>query len=132
MVLYVGDQVLLQRRTRDEFVYPSFWSTFGGLIEDGETPEAAVVREINEELGLTLSASDLSSFGAVTVLRDESKVKVYIFSAPLRAMLSALRLGEGSGFALFGLEEVQGLQVTPEARLALDRHYGELGFGWVR
>ncbi len=53
--LYVGDQVLLQWRTRDAPIYPSFWNCFGGIIEDGETPEEAALREIEEEIGVTLS-----------------------------------------------------------------------------
>ena len=132
MILYVGDQVLLQRRARDAPLYPGLWNEFGGWIEDDETPEAAALREINEELGVSLSASELSPLGAVTVLQGESTVEVYFFSAPLRAKLSELRLGEGSGFALFGFEEIQSLQMPPETKLALDRHYEKLGFGWGR
>jgi len=73
----------------------------------------------------------LTSLGAVTVFRDESTAEIYYFSAPLVAKLSDLRLTEGSGFALYGIEETQGLEMLPESNFALDRHYRQQGFGWT-
>ena len=44
-------RVLLQLRDDKRTIpYPNCWGTFGGQVEDGETPEHAIVREINEEL----------------------------------------------------------------------------------
>lgn len=33
--------------------YPDHWGLFGGAIEPGESPEQALVRELEEELGIT-------------------------------------------------------------------------------
>ena len=35
------------------------WGTIGGALEPGETPEQAAIRELHEELGLTVSPADV-------------------------------------------------------------------------
>lgn len=45
-----GGQILLSRRRADQPM-PLLWEFPGGKIEPGESPEAALVREVREELG---------------------------------------------------------------------------------
>lgn len=42
-----------------EPTYKDYWELPGGVVEAGESPHAAVVREIREELGLTLPVGRL-------------------------------------------------------------------------
>lgn len=42
------------RDNKPNIPFPDHWDLFGGHIEDGETPEEALVREVKEELGIDL------------------------------------------------------------------------------
>jgi len=50
--------VLVQRRPKGKAM-AGLWEFPGGKIEPGEAPEAALVRELAEELGITIDPSDL-------------------------------------------------------------------------
>jgi len=44
-------KVLLQLRTKEEgLFFPGFWSIFGGGLDEGERPEACILRELKEEI----------------------------------------------------------------------------------
>ena len=56
----MSNRILVQDRRNHR---PPPWGFFGGGIEPGETPLAAVLREIEEELTLKLTPDKLSYFG---------------------------------------------------------------------
>lgn len=52
-------QVLLQRRAAGRAM-AGLWEFPGGKMEAGERPEAALVRELDEELGIAVDPADLA------------------------------------------------------------------------
>ncbi len=56
-IIQRGNEVLLCQRK--EGALAGKWEFPGGKIEDGETPEECLVREIQEELGITIEVHDI-------------------------------------------------------------------------
>ncbi|HKA99905.1 MAG TPA: 8-oxo-dGTP diphosphatase MutT [Methyloceanibacter sp.] len=59
VLLDVEERVLLARRPEGRSL-AGLWEFPGGKIEAGEEPEDAVIRELREELGITIAKQDLS------------------------------------------------------------------------
>ena len=55
-VLVCDGRALLCHRHPERRVYPDVWDLPGGHIEDGESPEETVRRELLEELGVRVTA----------------------------------------------------------------------------
>ena len=54
-------RVLLAQRPEGK-PWPGLWEFPGGKVDPGETPEAALIRELREELGIDVAASCLAPF----------------------------------------------------------------------
>ena len=66
-LLIQGQQVLLAHRSEDRGSYPDTWSFPGGHVEEGETFEEALVRELAEEIGVSATSwRSLDNFRHVT------------------------------------------------------------------
>ncbi len=77
--ILIQDRKLLVERShgKEIFIAP------GGSIEDGETAEMAVVRELFEEFGITVDEADLSIFGvfkAQAAGQEDKVVEMTVFN----------------------------------------------------
>jgi 8-oxo-dGTP diphosphatase len=57
----VDGRVLLCKRPQGKHL-EGMWEFPGGKVEEGETPEICLIRELNEELGITVSEACLAPF----------------------------------------------------------------------
>lgn len=55
-ILKCDDLFLIVRRSKNDDFYPGSWEFPGGYLEDGETLNEALKRELEEEIGYTLDS----------------------------------------------------------------------------
>ena len=96
-VVFDGDRVLLVKRGRPPAL--GKWSLPGGLVHLGETTRDAVVREIAEECGLTITVAGVA--GVVDrVTRDaDGRVKYHYVLVDYLAYPQSTRFRSGSDAA---------------------------------
>ena len=99
------------------------WALFGGSLEDGETPEAGLRREISEELGLQLP--EVRLFWQVDRHSEfwQRVVRYWFFVADVTAVWPSHVVREGRGASLFRYKELPGDAVAPLIREILARHH---------
>ena len=53
-LINVDGKYLVTKRSENESTYPNYWDIPGGLVEYGELPKDAVIRETKEEVNLDI------------------------------------------------------------------------------
>ncbi|MGH7126158.1 MAG: NUDIX domain-containing protein [Stellaceae bacterium] len=108
-----GRYLMQHRDDLPHIMLPGHWSCFGGAIEADESPEAALRRELLEEI--EFRARDVAAFTEMDVLLPldpPRRDRMHFFAVPIIATdLDRMVLHEGQGKALF----------TPEALAAEPR-----------
>jgi 8-oxo-dGTP diphosphatase len=72
------DRVLLAQRPEGKSM-AGLWEFPGGKVQDGETPEAALIRELDEELGIDTYESCLAPIGFASHGYDDFHLLMPLF-----------------------------------------------------
>lgn len=124
-VLTVGGGYALQLRDDVPTVAsPGHWALFGGSVNDGETPAAAIRREIREELGL-----DVAGWRPLWRIRYfvpfwGTDVSHAIFAADVTHAWSDHRLGEGQATGVFPIDALP-RPMEPIVAALLERYHDQ-------
>ena len=75
----VDGRVLLAERPAGKSM-PGLWEFPGGKVQEGETPEAALIREVREELGLDVTVSCLAPVAFASHAYDDFHLLMPLFA----------------------------------------------------
>ncbi|MFE3547393.1 NUDIX domain-containing protein [Streptomyces kronopolitis] len=114
-----GELLLHLRDDLPNIAWPAHWSLLGGGCDPGEDPAAAIVRELDEEAGLT--ASNLTELFEITDHRGSGQI-VTFFSAIWDGDETRLPLSEGVKLQFFAPEHLDILTIPPFIRDGINRH----------
>ena len=114
-----GGLLLHHRDDKPGIPNPDCWAGFGGAVEDGETVEDAVRREVREETGLQIADP---IFLTEAVDREGDGRAVSLFYVVGGVGSEDIDLHEGAGVGVHRIEDLPELKITPFVRRAIYSH----------
>ncbi|MCY4287493.1 MAG: (deoxy)nucleoside triphosphate pyrophosphohydrolase [Aestuariivita sp.] len=103
-------RVLLSQRPEGKFL-SGLWEFPGGKVRAGEMPEAALIREIDEELGLSITGSCLAPLSFASHCYDEQHLLLLLFVC--RKWDGIPRPNEGQALKWVGVNELKQYPMPP-------------------
>lgn len=97
--------LLYLRDNKPGIPFPDHWDLIGGHIEEGETPEQALVREVKEELDIDLK--EYTFYKRYECLTGDAYENIkYIYSGKIDQTIEEITLLEGVLPRFFTREEI--------------------------
>jgi len=100
-----GQFLLALRDNKPGIPFPNHWDLIGGHVENGETPDQALVREFKEELDLDLK--EYTFFKKFDCFSGDAYPNIkYIYSGKINIPIEKITLLEGERPQYFSMEEI--------------------------
>jgi 8-oxo-dGTP diphosphatase len=116
-----NEVLLLLRDNKIEIPFPNMWDIPGGKVEDGESPEQAVRREMMEEM----SIKNLGEINLFKILKTENLTD-NIFWKRLNLNPKVIDLKEGQRIEYFNLERIRKTKLAFNYNQVLESFYSEI------
>jgi len=97
--------LLYLRDNKPGIPFPGYWDLIGGHVEDGETPEEALIREVKEELNIDLS--DYTFYKEYECLTGDAYENTkYVYTGKINIPIEEITLLEGDYARYFSYSEI--------------------------
>lgn len=118
IIIASPDKILLFHRDNIPTIRcPDCWQLIGGGIEEGETPEQALTREVKEEVSI-----DLKEYKLIDKIKGTTGANVWVYMTFVKKEDEEkfkIGPGEGQGIGWFTMEEALALKLSPGTRITL-------------
>ena len=111
-----GDRWLMHRRSLEKH-HGGLWEFPGGKVESAEIPVKALIRELDEELGITVLAGDCEPVGFAEDRAFDAPNPVVILLYKIARWNGEPRALEGEGIGWFSPAQVDSLAKPPLDRV---------------
>ena len=100
-----GEILLYLRDNKPDIPFPNHWDLIGGHVEEGETPEEALLREVKEELDINLT--DYTFYKKYECLTGDAYENIkYIYTGKINLPIEEVTLLEGVRPQYFSRAEI--------------------------
>ena len=116
-----NEVLLLLRDNKVDISFPNMWDIPGGKVEEGESPEQALRREMLEEM----SIHNLGEIKLFKILTSEN-ITDNIFWKRINLNLREIELNEGQVLGYFDLKKIQETELAFNYNKVLEEFYKEI------
>ncbi|MGD1713019.1 NUDIX domain-containing protein [Dapis sp. BLCC M172] len=114
-------QILLVLRDDKNYIpFPNTWNLLGGFLENDESPEECIRREIREEIEIELG--NINFFQKYNIYDREH----YIFWKQIDLDLTQTKLNEGQRLAYFRKDELDKHQLAFQCNYILNDFFSQI------
>lgn len=116
-VLVSGDKVLLVQQVKPSA--KGLWSYPGGLVEQGESLEKALIREVKEELGVDLI--NPKQFKEYKLVSNMGPFTITTYTGSIKNQKINLETDELMAYGWFSLKEMQDMAISLRGDIVLNQ-----------
>jgi 8-oxo-dGTP diphosphatase len=119
--------LLYLRDNKPGIPFPDYWDLIGGHVEEGETPEEALVREVKEELNIDLK--DYTFYKKYECLTGDAYQNIkYIYTGKINLPIEEITLLEGERPQFFSREEIPNVEFANILKMIVMDYINDINF----